>query len=139
MEVAPTSSETIMTIGDTVYGVPLSKMPYLSSFADSVRILMPPKAELKHDPIPLFNVALSGVNSGYRQCFRMLDVDINPFQSLCETYRFLGVDVLEGQSIDDITTNIKAGKIDFELDEYRRNKKNSAGFSLSIGVFHAVW
>ncbi|PPJ57990.1 hypothetical protein CBER1_11868 [Cercospora berteroae] len=39
------------------------------------------------------------------------------FQQLCNTYGFLRVDVLEGQSLDDLIINIKAGKRELDLGE----------------------
>lgn len=80
------------------------------------------KAELQHDTIPLFDVALEGINFGYRQCFRLLNDDVHQYQTLCKTYNFLKVDVLKGMSIDEVAACIKAGKTNVDLD-YEGDKK----------------
>ncbi|KAH8821756.1 hypothetical protein F5884DRAFT_768982 [Xylogone sp. PMI_703] len=48
--------------------------------------------EVSKGPIPLFDVALTGIESGYRQCFRSLPPELSQHHTLCETYQFLGVD-----------------------------------------------
>lgn len=83
---------------------------------------MPPGGEIKHEPIPMFDVAIKGVLSGYRQCFRGLDVDVSLVQQLCDTYDLLRVDVFNGQMLDDIILNIKAGKTDYD-SETKRDKR----------------
>ena len=80
------------------------------------------KAEPQHDAIPLFDVALEGIKSGYRQCFSLLNDDVHQYQTLCETYKFLKIDVLEGMSMDEVAAGIKAGKADIDLD-YEGDKK----------------
>ncbi|KAI3027373.1 hypothetical protein CBS147347_4659 [Aspergillus niger] len=59
------------------------------------------------------------LESGYRFCFRSLPVDLAQYHTLCETYDFLGVDVVGGQTIDHIFVDLRACKTDYEL-EYKR-------------------
>ena len=72
-------------------------IPYLSSFVRFQRLAQPQSTDFIHQDIPLFDIALKGLESGYRQCFRSLRNDIPQYRTLCETYDFLGVDVLGGQ------------------------------------------
>jgi hypothetical protein len=101
------------------YDIDVSQIPYLSSFVDFNRKTQPQGAELVHGPIPLIDAALKGIQSGYRQCFRALPSDISQYHMLCETYDFLGIDVLGEQYVDEIFTDLKACKTDYEL-EYKR-------------------
>lgn len=94
-------------------------MPYLSSFVNFEANAQPQSTEFVHDSIPLFKVALIGIESGYRQCFRTLPTDLSQYQTLCETYELLCVDILSGQSINEIFNDLKSGKSDYEL-EYKR-------------------
>ncbi|KAE9967644.1 hypothetical protein BLS_006253 [Venturia inaequalis] len=113
------SQETAIRIGDVDYSVDVSKIPYLSHFVSFQRTAKPGSSEFVHDEIPLFDVALKGVESGYRHCFRSLPADLSQTRTLCETYEFLCVDVLGGKPITAIIDGLKAGKTDYEL-EYKR-------------------
>jgi hypothetical protein len=64
-------------------------------------------------------VALKGIESGYRQCFRSLPTDLSQYRTLFETYKFLNIDVLSGLSIDDVIPNLKVGKADYDPEERR--------------------
>jgi hypothetical protein len=110
---------TRIKIGDTFYKVDISAIPYFSAFVRFQRHSQPENTDLIHGNIALFDVALKGLESGYRTCFRSLQGDISQYHILCDTYDFLGIDVLAGQSIDDIFSNLKACKTDYELD-YKR-------------------
>ncbi|OKL57257.1 hypothetical protein UA08_07607 [Talaromyces atroroseus] len=114
---APT--KTKIRIGEVLYDIDVSRIPYLSSFVRFQSAAQPQTSELTHNSIPLFDTALKGLESGYRACFRFLPADLSQFHILCDTYGFLRIDVLEGQSIDDIIVHLKAGKTDYEL-EYKR-------------------
>lgn len=48
--------------------------------------------------------------------------DLSQYHTLCETYEFLGIDVLSGdrQSTDSLFTDLKAGKSDYAL-EYKHH------------------
>ncbi|KAJ5449523.1 uncharacterized protein N7458_005972, partial [Penicillium daleae] len=113
------SRKTTLKIGDTFYNVDISVIPYLSSFVRFQRLVQPQNTKFVHGNIALFDIALKGLESGYRQCFRSLRGDIPQYHTLCETYDFLGVDVLAGQSIDDIFADLRACKTDYAL-EYKR-------------------
>lgn len=55
----------------------------------------------------------------YRQSFLSLRGGIPQYPILCKTYDFLGVDVLAGQSVDDMFADLRACKTHYEL-EYKR-------------------
>jgi hypothetical protein len=110
------------------YDIEVSKIPYLSSFVNFRENAQLQSIEFVHVPIPLFNVALKGIESGYRQCFRSIPTDLSQHHTLCETYDFLGVDILGGQSISEIFRDLKSGKTDYELEYiyYRVVKGNKS-------------
>ena len=56
---------------------------------------------------------------GYRQCFRSLPTDLSGYRILCETYKFLNVDVLSGMSINEVIANLKVGQADYDPEERR--------------------
>ncbi|GKZ98003.1 hypothetical protein AnigIFM59636_001827 [Aspergillus niger] len=58
----------------------------------------------------------SKLDYGYRFCFRSLPVDSAQYHTLCETYDFLGVDVVGGQTIDHNFVDLRACKTDYELE-----------------------
>ncbi|GKZ88093.1 hypothetical protein AnigIFM59636_007053 [Aspergillus niger] len=111
--------KTKLKIGDAVYSVDISMIPFLSSFINFQRLAQPQRTDLVLEDIPLFDIALKGLESGYRQCFRSLRGDIPQYHTLCETYDYLGVDVLGGRSVDDIFADLRACRTDYEL-EYKR-------------------
>jgi hypothetical protein len=76
-----------------------------------------PSTEFIHGPIPPFGIALKGIESGYRQCFRFISGDLSQHHRiLCETYAFVGINVIDGQSITQIIGDLKSGKTDHDFD-----------------------
>ncbi|KAF2714953.1 hypothetical protein K504DRAFT_395814 [Pleomassaria siparia CBS 279.74] len=137
LDTTPLPLKTVITIDGTEYSIDASPIPYLASFVDFESKARPDATTLVHGPIPLFPVALKGVESGYRHCFRGIPADISQYHILCETYQFLGVDVLDGQGLDEISANLKAGKPNYELEyasyeEIRgdKSKARNAAFKL---------
>ena len=114
-------STTIRT-GDVRYDIDVSKIPYLLSFVDFQANAQSQSTELVHDPSPLFDIALKGIESGYRQCFRSLPADLSQHRILCDTYDFLRVDVLDEQSISEIFRDLKSGQSDYDREEIREIK-----------------
>ncbi|KAL2837333.1 hypothetical protein BJY01DRAFT_258390 [Aspergillus pseudoustus] len=110
-----------LKIGDTAYNVDISMVPYLSSFVRLQRLAQPQRTDFVLQHIPLFEIALKGLESGYRQCFRSLRDEVSQYQTLCDTYDFLGVDVIGGQSIDNIFADLRACKPDYE-GGYKRSR-----------------
>jgi len=122
MTATSSSSTTTIRIGNVHYDIDVSKIPYLLSFVDFQANAQPQSTELVHDSIPLFDVALKGVESGYRQCFRSLPADLSQHRILCDTYDFLRVDVLGGQSNHEIFRDLKSGQSDYDREERREIK-----------------
>ncbi|PVH90115.1 hypothetical protein DM02DRAFT_548407, partial [Periconia macrospinosa] len=84
--------------------------------------------EITYGDIPLFNVALKGIESGYRQCFRSISSNITLYRTLCDTYDFLQVDVCKGRTLGEIIKDLKAAQ---DYDEYRdKSKARDAAFKL---------
>ena len=108
--------KTAIRVGGVDYSLHVSKIPYLASFVTLQKAAQPETTEFIHGPIPLFDVALKGLESGYRQCFRSLPVDLSQHRTLCETYKFLNIDVLNHMSLDAIIVNLKVGKADYDVD-----------------------
>jgi hypothetical protein len=113
---ASAPSKTSITIDNIEYSLDTSQIPYLSSFVAFKSKARPDATTFIHGPVPLFSIALQGIESGYRHCFRSLPASLTQYHTLCETYEFLGVDVLRGQSLDDIFADVKAGKTEYELE-----------------------
>ncbi|KAF2270531.1 hypothetical protein CC78DRAFT_485330 [Lojkania enalia] len=127
MSVMRTTGEDLkatIRIGGVDYSVHVSKMPYLASFVRLQRVTHPEATEFIHEPINLFDVALKGVELGYRQCFRSLPTDLSQYRTLFETYKFLEVDVLSGLSIDEVIANLKVDKTDYDAEERRPTPSN---------------
>lgn len=120
------SPSTTIRIRDVRYDIDVSKIPYLSSFVDFQANTQPQSTELVHDPISLFDIVLKGIESGYRQCFRSLPADLSQHRILCHTYNFLRVDVLGGQSINEIFRDLKSGQSDYDREERREIKGNKS-------------
>ncbi|KAB8202240.1 hypothetical protein BDV34DRAFT_237091 [Aspergillus parasiticus] len=120
------SSKTELKIGHSLYHVGLSMIPYLESCVRFDFTSRPHGSEYTHSDIPLFDTALKGLESGYRFCFRPLPVDPAQYHVIWETYDFLRVDVLGGQTIDRIFVDLRACKTDYGLDHkrYRAIKAN---------------
>ncbi|KAI4641844.1 uncharacterized protein J4E79_011615 [Alternaria viburni] len=133
-EVDSTPKDTLITIGDVKYDVDLSQIPYLSSFADFQAKAQPDVTDLVHGPIPLFDVALKGIQSGYRQCFRNLPPELQQYHVLCETYEFLGIDVLDKRRIDQIFSDLRLCRIDWDPENEDtkgvKSKARDAAFRL---------
>ncbi|KAH8693580.1 hypothetical protein BGW36DRAFT_429624 [Talaromyces proteolyticus] len=117
-----TTQKPAVRIGGASYDIDMSKIPYLASFVNFQTQAQPQTKEFIHGSIPLFDVALKGIESGYRQCFRSLPPDLSQHHTLCDTYQFLGVDVLGGQSINEIFNDLKSGQSDYER-EYKRYRE----------------
>ncbi|KAJ5111460.1 hypothetical protein N7532_001995 [Penicillium argentinense] len=109
------SRRTTLKIGDTFHNVDLLTIPYLSSFVRFQRLAQPQNTDFIHRDIPLFDIALKGLESGYRQCFRCLRGNIPRYHTLCETYHFLGIDVPAGKTIENIFVDLRACKTVYEL------------------------
>lgn len=119
------------------YDIEVSKIPYLSSFINFQENTQSKPTEFVHEPIPLFDVALRGIELGYRQCIRYLPADLSQHHALCDTYDFLCIDILGGQSINEISNDLKSGKTDYGLgDTYykelegNKSKARDAAFKL---------
>ena len=113
-------------IGGVNYRVDVSKIPYLASVVQRQKVTEPGATEFIHEPINLFDVALKGVESGYRQCFRSLPTNLSQYRALFETYKFLDVDILSGLSIDQVIANLKVGKSDYDPEERRTIRGNKS-------------
>ncbi|KAL2784240.1 hypothetical protein BJX66DRAFT_330128 [Aspergillus keveii] len=61
--------------------------------------------------------------------------DIPQYHTLCETYNYLGVDVLRGQSVDDIFADLRACRTDYELEYKLRDVAYRLLFLIIRGEF----
>ena len=100
--------------------------PYLACFARLRKVVHPRANEVIHEPIPLFDVALKGVTSGYRQCFRSLSTELSQYRTLFETYKSLDVDVLSSLSINEVIANLEGGKADYDPEERKTSSRQQA-------------
>ncbi|TEY42315.1 hypothetical protein BOTCAL_0395g00090 [Botryotinia calthae] len=111
--------KTKIKIGGADYNINMSKMPYFESYIRRQETSQPQAIEISHGPIDLFDVAVKGIESGYRQCFRCLSTDLSQYRTLFRTYRLLEVDILSNLSIDQVIANLKVGKSDYDPEERR--------------------
>jgi hypothetical protein len=100
-------------VGGTSYSIDPLKIPYFQSYID---FQTKSGDELVHGSIPYFDTAFNGIENGFRHCFRQLPIDLEAYHALCETFDFLNVGVLQGKSLDDIISNLKAGKGQYEVE-----------------------
>jgi hypothetical protein len=117
-----------LKIGDKDYSVYVSKIPYLASFVQRQKATQPEATGFVHAPISLLDVALKGVESGYRYCFRSLPIDLSQYRTLFKTYKLLEVDILRGLSNDQVIANLKVGKSDYDPEE-RRHIRGDKGLA----------
>jgi hypothetical protein len=68
---------------------------------------------------PLFDIVLKGIESGYYQYFRSIPTNLSQHYTL---------DILSGQSINEIFNDLKSGKTDYKLEYkyYRVVKSNKS-------------
>lgn len=125
-------TRTPITIGQVRYEIDVSRIPRLASLVvksgdDSSQL-----TKIVHEAIPLFDVALKGIELGYRQCFRSMSGDITLHRTLCDTYVFLHVDVCKGRTLSEIIKDLKAGQ---GYDEDRdKPKARDAAFKLVYSI-----
>lgn len=115
------------------YEIDLSRIPRLASLVLNSSESSTHSTEIIHEAIALFDVALKGVETGYRQCFRSMPSDITRYRTLCATYDFLRVDVCKGRTLGEIIKDLKAAQ-DYD-DEYRdKSKARDAAFKLVYSI-----
>ncbi|KAF2464207.1 uncharacterized protein BDR25DRAFT_381289 [Lindgomyces ingoldianus] len=90
--------------------------------------------EIIHEDIPLFDVAFKGIESGYRQCFRLMPNDTTLYRTLCGTYDFLQIDVCKGRTLSEIIEDLKAGRRDDE--DRNKSKARDAAFKLVYSILY---
>ncbi|KAL5335500.1 hypothetical protein BJX70DRAFT_401493 [Aspergillus crustosus] len=118
------SKKTTVKVGDILFDIDLRMIPYLASFVQEQRGTRPLTSEFVHSTIPLFDTALKGLELGFWHCFRSLRADLSQYHTLCDTYHFLKVDVLERQSINEVFVNLRSCKLDY--DDYGPVKGNKS-------------
>nr|POE56633.1 hypothetical protein CFP56_33605 [Quercus suber] len=112
-----------MRIGNQTYDIPLDKFPCLEKFVrDEVEH---GETELKHPPIPYFDVMFKGVTRGYRHSIRLLQEDIADYESVFATCDDQRIDITGGQTLDQTLTSLKA-TVDGCSDDRSEFKKNRA-------------
>lgn len=107
-------------IGNKSYTLDANDLPpYLEAFVGFERAKRPDLADnivFTHEKeIPLFDVAIKGLQQGYRHIFRSLgSTDLEPYLTICATYDFLGINIAP-RNVDEVTlgriiTDVKAGR-----------------------------
>ncbi|KAI8818095.1 uncharacterized protein EV422DRAFT_189490 [Fimicolochytrium jonesii] len=121
------SNPTAIKIGDVDYRLDFSRFPYFQAFA-RFQSQAQPGAELVHPPIPFFDVALRGMQDGYRHCFRAMPVDCEQLQLLCQTLSVLGV--FSNDHGLDIVEELNTGILDYVLRICDKSMARDAAFKL---------
>lgn len=75
--VAAASIKTKIRIGSVMYDINVSGIPYLSSFVRLKSTAEPQISEFTRNSIPLFDIALKDLESGYQACCRLLPADLS--------------------------------------------------------------
>ncbi|KAI1752039.1 hypothetical protein F4782DRAFT_540583 [Xylaria castorea] len=73
---------------------------------------------LKHTSIPFFDEVVRGLSKGPREFFRLMPTRLSAHRELCNTLKFLGVNVLEGRTLRHIMDDFRSGKGHFDYDEW---------------------
>ena len=115
-------SNIIIRIGNVHYDIDVSKIPYLLFFIDFQANAQSQSTELVHNPIPLFDIALKGIESNYYQCFHSLSANLSQHCILCDMYNFLHVDIFGRQSINEIFCDLKSDQSDYDCEEKQEIK-----------------
>ncbi|KAM0473919.1 hypothetical protein ACHAPX_007967 [Trichoderma viride] len=77
---------------------------------------------LTQDNMPFSDIVDCAVQDGFRQIFRRMSTSLSDYQSLCETLKSRGIDVLAGRTLRDIMKDLRRGKDDWDPDERREIK-----------------
>lgn len=75
--VAAASIKTKIRIGSVMYDINVSRKPDLSSFVRLKSTAEPQISEFTRNSIPLFDIALKDLESGYQACCRLLPADLS--------------------------------------------------------------
>jgi hypothetical protein len=125
-------AKTPITIGNVRYEIDVSRIPRLAFLVLNSGDNSSQPTEIIHEAIPLFDVALKGIESGYRQCFRSMSSDITLYRTLCGTFEFLHVDVCKGRTLSEIIKDLKAGQ--FYDEDRDKSKARDAAFKLVYSI-----
>lgn len=128
-------------VGNKDYTVDIVKMPFFAPLVHLQQDKQPEAQLFVHRPINLFDVALKGVESGYRHCIRSLPTDLSQYNILFDTYKVLGVDVLGGLTTKQVTANLKPSEADHDPEERRkgpgsRTQARDSAFQLLYIILH---
>lgn len=116
------------------YETDLSQIPRLASLVLNSGDSPAQSTPIIHEAIPLFDVALKGIELGYRQCFRSMSSDVTRYHTLCDTYDFLHVDVCKGRTLGEIIKDLKAGQGSSYDEDRDRSKARDAAFKLVYSI-----
>ncbi|KAB5583424.1 hypothetical protein GE09DRAFT_1182157 [Coniochaeta sp. 2T2.1] len=114
------TSLVTMKIGAKHYTLDVKRFPYLEAYLSFLR--HSGRDIVNHLPthpdLPFFDVALHGLNHGFRQVFDLMPPDISAYISLCDTLELIAPDLLGGLKLIDIFHCLRCGKA--VLDEEGR-------------------
>lgn len=97
-------------MGAKEYTLDTKKMPYFEAWSRSKLASGCDATALTHDEIENFDVALTCVQKGFRNCFRLLGTDLNRYYALCKTLDYLLVDVLGGWTLKEVSKDFRTIK-----------------------------
>ncbi|KAI6083632.1 hypothetical protein F4821DRAFT_244465 [Hypoxylon rubiginosum] len=111
-------SKVKILIGSTEYLVDTNRIPHFKSYANSQQYSDGNAVPMQlKEYIPFFDIIHQGVRDGFRQFFRRMPTQLSEYRSLCETLKFLQIDVLVSRNLRDIMSDMRKGKSDWDYED----------------------
>ncbi|CAF9926779.1 MAG: hypothetical protein GOMPHAMPRED_004219 [Gomphillus americanus] len=89
-----------LVVGGVEHRMDVSGIPYLNSLPRT-------SGEIVHGKIEYFDIAVKGLQTGYRKCFQMMTTEIQDHIKLIETYKLLQIDLLRGTTQFEVVKMLK--------------------------------
>ncbi|KAI0516863.1 geranylgeranyl pyrophosphate synthetase [Xylaria bambusicola] len=109
-------------VGEKTYdSIDVEVMPYFKTyFGSQLRSSQDSPTILNHPSIPFFDEVFRGLAKGPREFFRLVPAGLAAYKELCTTLKLLGINILEGRTIQyHIMKDFQNGKDDYDPDERR--------------------
>ncbi|KAI0460044.1 hypothetical protein F5B21DRAFT_127983 [Xylaria acuta] len=114
----PKTLTAVIKVGETTYeGIDFKVMPYFKTYWEAqLRSGQDSSIPLRHTSIPFFDEVVRGLAKGPREFFRLMPTRLSNYRELCNTLKFLGVDVLENRTFRHIMHDFRYGTDNWDPD-----------------------